>query len=69
MPLAAYSIFLFIEVSPSDILQFVTGSTKIPAAGFTGVPYVAFTDLPGLPTSSCDLNITFSRSYGQLCTV
>ena len=50
-----------------DILQFMSGASKMPGAGFECTPSLHFTDAMRLPSSStCDLSITFSRSYSQL---
>ena len=52
----------------SDILQFVSGSSKLPASGFYNTPKISFTDEECLPrASTCDLSITFSRSWGMRC--
>ena len=55
------------DVSLGDILQFFSGSTKLPAAGFNCTPKIYFTDELCLPrASTCDLSITFPRSFGSL---
>ena len=55
------------NVSLGDILQFVSGSTKLPAAGFNCTPKVCFTDELCLPrASTCDLSITFPRLFGSV---
>ncbi len=54
-------------VSVSDIIHFMSGSSKLPAAGFNCIPSIRFTDEPCLPkASTCDISITFPRSYGLL---
>ena len=51
----------------SSILQFFSGSAKIPAAGFDKVPKIYFTNTNQLPwASTCDLSITFPRNMGLL---
>ena len=51
----------------SNILQFFSGSSKIPAAGFDGFHKIYFTDDDVLPwASTCDLSITFPRTMGLL---
>ena len=61
-------IFLLEEVVKiSDITEFVSGASKMPASGFDRTPSVCFTDSEMLPTSStCALTITFPRQYGLL---
>ena len=55
------------QVSLSDVLYFMTGSSRIPAAGFNEVPSIIFVNDNCLPVAStCDLSITFSRKYGFL---
>ena len=55
------------SVSLDDILHFISGSSKLPAAGFPRVPSVHFTDTNNLPTTStCDVSITFPRCFDQL---
>lgn len=56
-------------MSLGDILHFISGASKLPAAGFNKAPSIHFTDscdalLP--TTSTCDISITFPRSYGKL---
>ena len=54
-------------MSISDILQFISGSRKLPAAGFPCTPSVHFTNVKNLPrTSTCDVSITFPRSLEEL---
>jgi len=54
-------------VALSDILQFMSGASRMPAAGFDCIPSLHFTDAMRLPSSStCDLSITFPRSYSLL---
>ena len=54
-------------VKIEEILQFMSGSSKIPATGFDGTPTIRFTDGDRLPkVSTCDLSITFSRKMGNL---
>ena len=51
----------------ADILHFMCGATKLPASGFNTTPKIHFTDELTLPrASTCDLSITFPRSYGHL---
>ena len=45
----------------------MSGSSKLPASGFDVNPKICFTDAVVLPyTSTCDISITFPRSYGLL---
>ena len=54
-------------MSLADILHFISGSTKLPASGFDKMPKIHFTDDCILPkASTCDVNITFPRSFGKL---
>ena len=54
-------------VSLGDIAQFMSGSSKLPAAGFDRQPSIQFTDDVCLPkASTCDVSITFPRSFGSL---
>ncbi len=54
-------------VSVSDVIHFMSGSSKLPAAGFDSNPSIHFTDELCLPkASTCDISITFPRSYGLL---
>ena len=54
-------------VKIEEILQFMSGSSRIPATGFDGTPTIRFTDSDQLPkVSTCDLSITFSRKMGNL---
>ena len=54
-------------VKTGEILQFMSGSSKIPATGFDAIPTICFTDIDQLPkVSTCDLSITFSRKMGNL---
>ena len=47
--------------------HFVSGASKLPAAGFNVQPSIKLTDVSGLPRSStCDVSITFPRCYGHL---
>ncbi len=56
------------DVTLPHILQFLTGSSKIPAAGFSKDPMIRFTnDQDRLPfVSTCDIAITFPRCMGHL---
>lgn len=55
------------DVSLGDILHFFSGATKLPASGFQVMPKIYFTDENILPkASTCDVSITFPRSYGKL---
>lgn len=55
------------SVKIGEILQFMSGSSKIPATGFDATPTICFTDSDQLPkVSTCDLSITFSRKMGNL---
>ena len=54
-------------VKTGEILQFMSGSSKIPAIGLDAIPTICFTDIDQLPkVSTCDLSITFSRKMGNL---
>ena len=54
-------------VSLGDILQFMSGCSKLPAAGFNSTPSICFTDDVCLPrVSTCALTVTFPRSLGLL---
>ena len=54
-------------ISIPDILNFISGASRVPAAGFDKTPSVYFTEDYCLPkASTCDLSITFSRSFGLL---
>lgn len=54
-------------VSIGDVLQFFSGSSRLPASGFSNIPSIHFTDEERLPkASTCDLSIVFSRSWGHL---
>ena len=54
-------------VEIGEILQFMSGSSKIPATGFDAIPIICFTDSDQLPkVSTCNLSITFSRKMGNL---
>lgn len=62
---------LFIDgigsVSLGDILQFVSGSNKLPAAGFSTTPSICFTDEECFPrASTCDVSITFPTSLALM---
>ena len=47
-------------VSLSDVMKFISGSSRVPATGFDKAPSVKFTDVQCLPTvSTCDISITF----------
>ncbi len=51
------------QVSLSDILQFLSGSTKIPACGFDNIPCIHFTNDECFPrVSTCDLTLTLIHS-------
>ncbi len=55
------------RVSLGDILHFISGANKLPAAGFNAQPSIKFADvLSLLQSSTCDVSITFPRSYGNL---
>lgn len=55
-------------VSVGDIVHFMSGSSKLPAAGFNCQPSIHFTDDPCLPkASTCEISITFPRSFDLLC--
>lgn len=50
-----------------NILQFFTGASKIPGAGFEETPKISFTSRECLPqASTCALTIVFPRSMGCL---
>ncbi len=54
-------------VSLSDVLNFVSGASKLPAAGFENTPKIQFTDENCLPYSStCAITITLPRPYAHL---
>ena len=54
-------------VKTGEILQFMSGSSKISATGLEAIPTICFTDIDQLPkVSTCDLSITFSRKMGNL---
>lgn len=54
------------DMSVGDVLQFFTGSTKVPATGFDGIPKIKFIAEDRLPTAStCELSITFSRKMAS----
>lgn len=55
-------------VALSDVLQFLTGSSKLPAAGFPTTPSIHFADVHRtMPrVSTCDLSITFPLEFGDL---
>lgn len=54
-------------VSVSDLLSFMSGASKLPAAGFDKTPSIHFMDDNGFPrASTCDLSISFPRDYGLL---
>ena len=54
-------------VSLSYILQFFSGASKLPAAGFDETPKISFTSQERLPyASTCALTITFPRSIGLI---
>lgn len=56
-----------VPVSVSDIIHFMSGSSRLPAAGFNNTPSIHFMDDTCLPkASTCDISITFPRSYGFL---
>ena len=56
-----------LNISLSDILHFMTGSSRIPPAGSHEIPSILFTDDNCLPVAStCDLSLTLSRKYGLL---
>ena len=64
-----YIVVLFVaeraDITPSSILHFLSGSSKLPAAGFDRMPSINFTDESILPkVSTCALSITFPRGYG-----
>lgn len=54
-------------VKIGEILQFMSGSSKLPATGFDAIPTIHFTDSDQLPkVSTCDISIMFSRKMGNL---
>ena len=58
------------DVTLQCILQFITGSSRIPATGFEDIPSIRFTDDERLPTvSTCAMSVTFSRSMGLLSLI
>ena len=63
------TIFLDVptNVTLSDVLQFITGSQKIPAVGFESPITLSFTDVDRLPTAhTCNCTITISRTWEAL---
>ena len=53
------------DVTLGDVLQFLSGASKIPAMGFDTTPKIRFTNEKCLPrVSICDLCITFPREMG-----
>ena len=53
------------DMSIGDVLQIFTGSAKVPATGFDGIPKTKLIVEDRLPTAStCELSITFSRKMG-----
>ena len=51
----------------SDVMKFISGSSRVPATGFDKAPSVKFTDVECLPTvSTCDISITFPRKMAML---
>ncbi len=55
------------SVTTAEIVQFLSGATRIPAIGFDTTPKVRFTDEECLPrVSTCDVAITFPRSMGLM---
>ena len=54
-------------VKLGDILEFVSGASKIPPSGFPKNPSIRFCDDDRLATAStCDVSITFPRKLGWL---
>ena len=54
-------------VKLGDILEFVSGASKIPPSGFPRNPSIRFCDDDRLATAStCDVSITFPRKLGWL---
>ena len=54
-------------VKLGDILEFVSGASKIPPSGFPKNPSIKFCDDDRLPkASTCDVSITFPRKLGLL---
>ena len=54
-------------ITLSNILEFLSGSSRLPAAGFSKAPSIHFCDDDHLPkASTCDVSITFSRNMGLL---
>lgn len=49
-----------------EILHFIAGCSKLPAAGFNSIPKIEFTDRNCLPRSStCAIGITFQWLFGS----
>ena len=54
-------------VKIEEIIQLMSGSSRIPATGFDGTPTIRFTDSDRLPkVSTCDLSITFLERWETL---
>ena len=54
-------------MSLANVIHFFSGADKLPATGFTTTPSIQFIDMEMLPKSStCDLSITYPRSFGLL---
>ena len=55
-------------VSLSEVLQFITGSQKIPATGLESPISIEFTDIDQLPVAhTCSCCVTLLRSMADLC--
>jgi hypothetical protein len=55
------------DITLGDILEFLSGASKLPATGFPKNPSVYFCSEDRLPkASTCDVSITFSRGMGLL---
>ena len=69
--IAKMDVVVFVDresVTLKQILQFFSGSSRVPAAGFDRTPKLFFTNADDrLPwASTCELSITFPRAMGLL---
>ena len=55
------------DITLGNILEFISGASKLPATGFPKNPAIFFCNEDRLPrASTCDISITFSRKLGIL---
>ena len=67
LTLSTYHILEREDITLGDILEFLSGASKLPAVGFSKDPSVHFCNEDQLPkASTCDVSITFSRGMGLL---